>query len=316
MFIRTVLGDKSIDELGHCQCHEHIYLEKGYSAEINPVLCIDDYNKSLKELTDYYDNGGRAIVDAQPIGCGRCADKLIDLASNSKVDIIASTGFHKLIFYPREHWIYKISQGEFEELMHKEIEEGMFINCNTNYPREQIDNKAGMIKVACDKQGLDNTYKKYFAAAAAVAKKTGISIQCHIERAETGMEIVDYLLESGVSADSIILAHMDRRVDTIKENLLVAKKGIYLQYDTIGRYKYHSDEDEIALIKNMCSEGYIDNLLLGLDTTRARLLSYKGTIGLSYIRKHFIKKMMDNGFNNEQIKSLLIANPKKALAKK
>ncbi|MCT4597972.1 MAG: hypothetical protein N4A50_08885 [Vallitalea sp.] len=316
MFIRTVMGDKDESTLGHCQCHEHVYLEKGYSAKVNGVLCIDDYNKSLLELSDYYGNGGRALVDAQPIGCGRSADKLMNLSKNSRVNIIASTGFHKLIFYPSNHWIHKISQNDYIDIMIREIEEGMFLNCDNDYPSKQIGAKAGMIKVACDSQGIDNSYEKYMQAAANVAKKTGISIQCHVEKAVTGKEIVDFLLNAGVEAESIILAHMDRSTEYMKENIEVARKGVYLQYDTIGRFKYHSDEEEIKFIKDMCNRGFENNILLGLDTTRARLLSYGGEIGLSYIKTCFIKKMLINGISQQQINKFLNENPRQALSKK
>jgi phosphotriesterase-related protein len=316
MYVRTVLGDIDISNIGHCQCHEHIYLEKGYSEKVNKVLCIDDYNKSLEELKHYYSNGGRTIVDAQPIGCGRSSQKLVNLSMKSRVNIIASTGFHKLIFYPSDHWIFKVNTEFFAELMTKEIEDGMFVNSDLNYPRQQINAKAGMIKVACDVQGLDNTYKKYLLGAANVAINTGVSIQCHIEKANTAEDIVNYLLEIGVDAKSIILAHMDRSIEHLKENLSVAKKGIYMQYDTIGRFKYHSDEEEINFIKEMCDKGFENNILLGLDTTRARLLSYDGTIGLSYIREHFMENLKVNGFKNKQLDSFFIKNPIKALSKK
>lgn len=315
MFIRTVLEDKDTFILEHCQCHEHVYLEKGFSAKVNKVLCIDNYKKSLLELSDYYKNGGRALVDAQPIGCGRSADKLVALSKNSQVDIIASTGFHKLIFYPSNHWIHKISQDEFAKIIMKEIEEGMYLNCDNEYPNKQIKAKAGMIKVACDAQGIDDTYKKYFQAAAVAALKTGVTIQCHVEKAVTGEEIADFLLNAGVDAKSIILAHMDRSTNYIKENIAVAKKGIFLQYDTVGRFKYHSDEEEIELIKEMCNKGFENNILLGLDTTRARMLSYEGEIGLSYIRNHFIDKMLTSGITKQQINKFFIINPSIALRK-
>ncbi|MBP3940918.1 MAG: phosphotriesterase, partial [Christensenellaceae bacterium] len=74
--IRTVRGDILASEIGHTQCHEHIWLRKGPSFAVNPALLIDDEEKSLAELLDYKKAGGSAIVDAQPINCGRCPEVL------------------------------------------------------------------------------------------------------------------------------------------------------------------------------------------------------------------------------------------------
>ena len=57
-FIRTVCGDIPPSALGHAQCHEHIYLRKGPGYRINPALCMDDDNRSLRELLDYQSAGG------------------------------------------------------------------------------------------------------------------------------------------------------------------------------------------------------------------------------------------------------------------
>ena len=68
-FVRTVTGDVAPDTLGHCQCHEHIFLEMDRSYEVSPVLYMDDYDKSLAELREYRAAGGGTIVDAQPVLC-------------------------------------------------------------------------------------------------------------------------------------------------------------------------------------------------------------------------------------------------------
>lgn len=65
--IRTIWKDIWSEEAGHTQCHEHIWLKKGASYKVNHALCMDDRERSLTELKDYYQEGGRLIVDAQPI---------------------------------------------------------------------------------------------------------------------------------------------------------------------------------------------------------------------------------------------------------
>ena len=89
-----------------------------------------------------------------------------------------------------------------------------------------------------------------------------------------------------------------------------------MEFDTIGRFKYHSDEDEAKFIVKLVEEGYEDTILLGLDTTRDRLKSYGGSIGLDYISKNFIPTLKDFGLSDKIIEKFLVTNPAKAFTKK
>ena len=48
--IRTVSGDIMPEQLGWCQCHEHIFIADGPSRKTNEALYMDDYDKSLAEV--------------------------------------------------------------------------------------------------------------------------------------------------------------------------------------------------------------------------------------------------------------------------
>ena len=56
--IITVTGRIAPEELGFCQCHEHIAMSKGISYQINPALCMDDMEKSLEETKRFHLAGG------------------------------------------------------------------------------------------------------------------------------------------------------------------------------------------------------------------------------------------------------------------
>ena len=59
-----VTGPIDFNELGYCQCHEHIMLREGVSCQLNPALCMDDINKSINEVIRYRSAGGHSLVDA------------------------------------------------------------------------------------------------------------------------------------------------------------------------------------------------------------------------------------------------------------
>ncbi len=312
--IRTVLGDISPDELGFTHCHEHILIEKDKSAEVSGVLLIDEPVKSIMELIEYKAAGGGAVVDAQPVMSGRMAGMLAEASFRSGVNIVASTGFHKTVFYYDDSYMFSQSEDEIARLYISEIEEGMLDSREKDFAKTDI--KAGLIKVAVDSGGLyaDKTYEKLHGAAAQVQKTTGAAVMCHVEQGADAVEIADFYAKRGVQPQKLWLAHMDRATADIGVHREILARGCYLEYDTIAREKYHSDEREREIILEMLAAGYEDRLLLGLDVTRARLLSYGGDVGLRYIIDSFLPYLAEAGVTAEQQARLMFQNPAAALA--
>lgn len=312
--IQTVNGDITPDKLGFCHSHEHLFISKGKSYEINNYLLIDDFIKTKDELKMYKDFGGRSIVDAQPVGCGRMAEQLVRASSETGVNIISSTGFHKLEYYDDDHWIKNSDESSIEKIFEDEILNGMYCDHDNLKPSIRIKNKAGVIKAAAGKDGITSSYEKLFNAAAKASLKTSAKIMCHTEMGAHAEDIADYLIDAGVRPESIILCHIDRVVDNIDVHMNVLKKGVYVEYDTIGRQKYHDDQYEAKLISEVISQGYEDRVLMGLDTTRQRLKSYGGTIGLDYILNVFIPFMKKDGIEMKYINKFMVENPAKAFS--
>ena len=94
----------------------------------------------------------------------------------------------------------------------------------------------------------------------------------------------------------------------------LAQTGVFLEYDTICRHKYHDDEKEIMLIMHMVNKGHLQRLLLSLDTTRSRLISYGGTVGLDYILVHFTNQLQAKGMDVSMIHTIMSENAQRALA--
>lgn len=322
-FIRTVTGDIQPDALGYCQCHEHLLLAKGKSCTIDPSLCMDDEEKSTEELIAFKTAGGRAIVDAQPVGCGRIADGLQRISEASGVHIVASTGFHKLLFYAPEHFVFQAPVESLASLFAEELTLGMYID-NVNGEADFTTRgpaKAGIIKTASDGRDITSeedvlpVYRKLFTAAAMAAVQTGAPVLTHLEMGRGAESQYRVLTENGVAPDQILMSHLDRVVDRTDpaRYLRVAESGVYLQFDTIGRFKYHSDADEAWLISMLCDHGYEDRILIGLDTTNKRLKAYGGEIGLSYILESFRNTLAAYGVDESLFNRFTLENPKRAL---
>lgn len=313
--IQTVTGPVHPDSLLYCQCHEHLLILRGTSCLINKALCIDHYEKTLLELSAFFKAGGTTIVDAQPVGCSRAGESLLRLGMDSNLQIIASTGFHKMIFYPDDHWIFRYSTKEMSAVFLHELEHGLYVDCDQARPHRDINAKAGMIKCALDVCGLNSQYQKLFDAAILAAAKTGAPMMVHIEKNSDPLMLAYYLKKQQVNLRKVIFCHMDRACEDLDIHKELCRMGIYLEYDTIGRFKYHSDAHEANIFLKMIQSGFEDQLLFSLDTTRERMKSYHPEgVGLAYILETFIPLLKTCGITETQIYKISCENCRKVLS--
>ncbi len=311
--IRTVLGDIEASIPGICQCHEHLFVEMDKSYEVSKVLYMDDLEKSTAELADYRAAGGILIVDAQPVLAGRMAENLVRASQMSGVHIVASTGFHKAIFYYDNAYIFHKGEGYITDLYIEEIQNGMATSRKDGV--HPLDARAGIVKVAVDAGGIyaDAVYEKLFSAAANAALATGAPVMCHIEQGADALEAARFFMDRGVAANRLILCHLDRARYDFGYHKEVLGAGVYLEYDTINRLKYLSNRQEIALICAMQQAGFEDRLLLSLDTTNQRLRAYGADMGLDYIIREFAPLLREAGVSEAGMLKMQSQNAREAL---
>ncbi|MDO4322552.1 MAG: hypothetical protein Q4C61_08480 [Lachnospiraceae bacterium] len=307
--IMTVQGPVCPEELGFCQCHEHLAISKGTSWEKSPVLLIDDLEKSTQEAARLMKSGGGTVVDAQPGGCNRIEKNLLAISKKTGLNIVASTGFHKLCFYPEGHWLFTLSEDELRGIFIHELTAGMFSNIDTEFHSDCSSIRAGIVKMALDTEGLTPIYRKLFAAGAEAARAADVPVMVHIEQGSDPIALFHFLKERRVPPKRMIFCHMDRAIPDLEIHKQLLAEGIFLEYDTIGRFKYHSDLREIEIFQTMLSEGFGDQLLFSLDTTRARLKSYEEqAIGLDYLFTSFLPLMRHCGIAEGQIEKISHSN--------
>ena len=300
--ITTVLGAIEPEALGFVQPHEHLMISRGVSADINPAICIDDVDKSVQEVLAFRDAGGGTIIDAQPGGCNRVAEGLREIAERTGVHIIAATGFHKHIFYKKDHWIFTESKETIRDLFIHELEVGMYTNLEAGLSGPYIDSRAGIVKGANDVVNLTPNYEKCFRAAAEAAIHCEKPLMVHIEPWSDGTKLLKTLLAWGVQPHRILFCHMDRAILPISHYRFFLDAGISLEFDTIGRFRYHGDAEEAVLIKALLDLGYEDQILCSLDTTRERLKAYNpGGVGLTYLFTSFFPLLREHGVSQRQL---------------
>ncbi len=241
-------------------------------------------------------------------------DGLAGISKRTGIQIVACTGFHKMTFYPKYHWIFTASENDLFKIFTDEITGGMYVDCDRVLNGKNCPSRAGLIKTALDTEGLTPQYQKLFRAAARASLQTDTAVMIHVERGADAPGLFQFLTDLGVGPERMIFCHLDRACGDLNIHKELCEKGTYLDYDTIGRFKYHSNERELSIMKDMLDSGYEDRLLFALDTTRYRLKAYGGDIGLDYILKVFLPMMRENGITGRQIRKIFYENSSSVLA--
>jgi phosphotriesterase-related protein len=236
---------------------------------------------------------------------------LASISRASGVHVIASTGFHRTLYYPGDHWIHRLGEERLRSVFITELTGGMYIHCDRDFPEERCGSRAGQIKTALEPGAWNAQEQKLFAAAAGAAVETNRALMAHIEKGSDPLALADFLYKAGVDLRRAIFCHLDRSVGDLGIHRELCARGISLEYDTIARYKYHGDDKETGIILAMLDAGWEKQLLLSLDLTRARLRCYGGEPGLPYILETFIPLLRRRGVSEGQIGLFFHENPRR-----
>ena len=312
-FVRTVRGDIRPEDVGFTHCHEHTFLLPGPSCRVDPDFLLDDLDKTTAELAAFHAAGGCTVVDAQPIGQER-SPRLQELASQrSGVHIVATTGFHRAVYYPAGHFRFHESAEKLAERMIAEVSVGM-VEYSESGPAVTTEVRAGLLKMASDYHVIDAQAEKVARAAALAHHQTGAPIITHTEFGTCAMEQVRLFEKLGVPASALLLSHLDRNPDPILHDE-IADSGAYLIYDGVSRVRYHPDSTIVNLICRLTESGHARRILLGMDMGRRSMWrSYGGGPGMTYLGDSFLRKLRMAGLGNEQVSTFTEYNPAAALA--
>lgn len=307
--IQTVLGPIAAAELGACDAHEHLFLR----SPILPGEELADRDLIGAEALLLAAAGAASVVDWTPIGLGRDPVGMRLVSRRAGLHVVAATGFHRQVHYPKGHWVWREPVEELRALVAFELATGIDANdwCG---PRERpTDVRAGIVKVGAGYWHASALERKLIEAAASAALAAGAPVCAHSEHGTFALELVELLLSHGLEPDAIVVAHLDRNPDPGLHRA-VAEAGVFLQYDGPGRAKYHPDSAILALIEAVASAGHDDQLLLGGDTPRrSHLVSAGGGPGMAYPFATFLPRLRRE-LGDAIADRITIANPARAFA--
>jgi len=305
-FARTLTGDVPPARLGRTLIHEHLCVDWGEMVGRPKVVGFDHAKMvelMVSRLVSLHEAGFGAMVECTPIGCGRYVDLFREVAERSPVRIIGSTGFFHETWCPIHPIAGALDLDALTDLFRREIAEGMGSTLI----------KAGMIKCATGEGRISPHEEKILRAAGRAHQATGCPIITHTTNG-MGLEQLDVFKSEGVSAEEVIVSHVDS-LDYAEQML---RRGANLSIDRIGTQGAHDDEHWVHIVSGALRHGYVRQVMISHD---AVLLAY--TLGAepvdafddyTYIARVFLPILQRAGVTEEQICTMLEENPQRMLA--
>lgn len=315
--IMTVLGPVLPDDLGPTYMHEHIIQDSSFSGN-NPFKKFDEEDVLAWEMKDVLRAGGRTIVDCTCVGLGPDPAALQGIARDSRINIIASTGFYRFIVYP--DYIANSSADELAERLIKDCENGL----------GQTSVRPGMLAefASHDPEGegspdhgqsstpRENT-EKVFRAAARAHLATGLPITTHCWLGDGADWQIAIFREENVRLDKVVIAHVGANRPDMGHARWILEQGVNVGIDAIG----YGERDDINffehgkahLVRTFVEWGHIDQITVSLDMTRKYHLKKYGGHGFAFLMDCFIPLLREVGLSDNQVNRILIENPKRIL---
>lgn len=281
---------------GITYAHEHTTIDLSSLKEDDDTN-LDCYEETIKEYEKLYEKGVRNIIDVTVRGMKRNPRYVDQVAQESKINIIQSTGWYQDKFLP--DYIYTKTVDELAEMMLKDIREGI----------DETDIKAELIgEIGTSKNEMTERERKVFEASILVQKETDVPITTHTTLGTYGKEQVAFFKEMNADLERIVIGHVDLTGDA-DYVLDLLDQGVYVEFDTIGKENYMPDYVRLEMLKKIEQAGYTDKVFLSMDITRKSHLEYKGGIGYSFLLNSFIPLLQEGGLSERFIEKMLITNP-------
>ena len=296
----TVNGPLDPRELGVTMVHEHLAIDLSLIKN-DPDAALTNVELVSQEVSLYLEAGGRTMVDVTNRGMGRDVSKLQAIARRTGLHLVTATGYYHGPWLPPE--VYQLDVGGLAEIMEREVLEGIGGTGVRAGIIAEIGTSAGQILPA---------EEKVLRAAVSAHRRTGAPISTHCSLGTMAKEQLDILETEGVDPARVAIGHLDL-VDDIEYHVEIARRGVFVQYDTIGKNRYQPDEVRIRLILEMLDRGFVEQLMLSCDITRPSYLKSCGGHGYDYLLTQLVPRLKAAGVDQKSLKVILEENPAKFL---
>lgn len=318
--IATVTGTTRPEELGPTLMHEHLMIgypgweshttQPGPSRKEAFRICVDRIEE-MKTL------GITAMIDPCPNDLGRDVEFAAEVAQATRFQIVCATGLYKEDEGGKPYWHFRSLFGSvvdaMAELFVKELTEGI----------GETGIRAGIIKVATGRGQITDYERGILEAAAKASCETGAPITTHTDAGTMGDEQQKILTSLGVPAHRIVVGHSCGTSDH-DYHLRIARGGSYLGFDRFGLDILHPDAERVKSLLALLSAGAGDRVVVSHDSVwcwrgmpfpdPAILKGLQQTNHPGHFHREIIPRLKEGGASDEQIRTLLVDNPRRFFA--
>jgi phosphotriesterase-related protein len=337
--VMTVLGPIPPEELGTTLTHEHLLVDLRVWCQepqeagkkvlahapvelstlgairrdplINRDNCVlDDKDLIIAELRQFKAAGGSGLVDCTNNGLGRVPLPLREIAQAVGVHIVMGSGYYIGRSHPED--MHERSIEALTDEIVRDLTEGV----------GDTGVRAGLIGEIGTSFNVRGNERKVLQAAARAQRRTGAPISVHLlPWRKNGAEVLDILEREGANLNQVILCHLSTTRGDVTYHTTLARRGAYVEYDFFGMETYvdsvgqymGSDLHAVVALKRLIDEGCLERLLLSHDTcTKIQLTRYGGW-GYAHVLKHVVPMLHRHSVSEEQIRILLVENPRRVL---
>ena len=130
------------------------------------------------------------------------------------------------------------------------------------------------------------------------------------------------LEEAGADVGRVIIGHLERTVPDVEMVVDLARRGCYLEYDLFGwessnyplsEVDMPNDAQRIGCVQRLIEAGYVDRIVLAQDVCFKHRLTRYGGDGYHHILEHIVPRMRQKGISQDDIDTMITANPARVL---
>ena len=302
--VETVNGAISADGLGLTLMHEHVLVDFIGADQVGPHRydAGHAFDVVLPHLRQAKSLGCETLVECTPAYLGRDVRLLQRLSDASGVTIVTNTGYYGAArdkHLPRQAFTETAEQ--LAARWTREAEEGI----------DGTSIKPAFMKIGVDEAPLSEVDAKLVRAAALTSRATGLPIASHTGSGAAAMAELALLEAAGVPASRFIWVHAHSERDTAF-HVRAAKAGAWVEFDGISP---DSVDRHVDLVRRMKAEGLLGRVLVSHDAGWYRV----GEPGGGQFRPFdtlftaFLPALRAAGFTAEDVRQLLVDNPRTAL---
>ena len=314
--VNTARGPIDSGALGVTLMHEHVFIMTTEVMQNYPESWGDDAQReadAIERLNALKATGVDTIVDLTVIGLGRYIPRIARIAAATDLNIVVATGVYTYNDVP--FCFHFLGPGAplggpeiMTDLFVRDIEQGI---ADTGV-------KAAILKCATDEPGVTPGVERVLRAVAQAHRQTGAPISTHTHAgSRRGLEQQRIFADEGVDLSRVIIGHSGDTTDIGYLEELIAN-GSYIGMDRFGLDALLSFEDRVKTVATMCERGHADRMVLSHDANcyfdaLPEDLQSAAAPNWHYLHIHHdvIPALNQRGVTDEQVRTMLVDNPRK-----